>query len=28
LIVTKWRLSGFVFDLKQGGLQLWKSIKK
>lgn len=28
LIVTKWRLSGFAFDLEQGGLQLWTSLKK
>lgn len=28
LIVTKWRLSGFAFDLEQDGLQLWKSLKK
>lgn len=28
LIVTKWRLSGFAFNLEQGGSQLWESLKK
>lgn len=28
LIVTKWRLSGFAFDLEKDGLQLWQSLKR
>ncbi len=27
LIVTKWRLSGFVFELEREGANLWKSIR-
>ncbi len=28
LIVTKWRMSGFAFDLKKEGSDLWNSMKK
>ena len=28
LIVTKWRLSNFAFDLEKKGRELWKSIEK
>ena len=28
LIVSKWRLSKYSFDLEQEGAELWKSLKK
>ena len=27
-VVTKWRLSGFSFNLEEEGIELWKSLKK
>ncbi len=27
-IVTKWRLSGFTFNLEEAGSELWESLKK
>jgi len=27
LLVTRWRLSAFAFDLEKEGLELWHSIK-
>ena len=27
-VVTKWRLSGFSFNLEEEGIQLWESLKK